>query len=103
MWIDPRKSDISLRVWSDMFLRSSRPGYVCDMSTTVDEDLLANARRAVGGQPDAVLIDEALCSFLLRHRAGDWTRNATRMTCTRSMSPTSGGDLASFRQAAVAS
>jgi hypothetical protein len=23
VWIDPRKSDISLRVWSDMFLRSS--------------------------------------------------------------------------------
>ena len=41
------------------------------VSTTVDEDLLASARRASGGRPDAVLIDEALRSFLLRHRAAE--------------------------------
>jgi mRNA interferase MazF len=41
------------------------------VSTTVDEGLLADARRVSGGQPDAVLIDEALRSFLLRHRAAE--------------------------------
>jgi hypothetical protein len=33
------------------------------VSTTVDEQLLTDARRASGGQPDSVLLDAALRSF----------------------------------------
>ncbi len=41
------------------------------VSTTVDENLLAGARRTLNGQPDAVVIDEALRSLLLRHRSAE--------------------------------
>ena len=41
------------------------------VSTTVDEGLLADARAASGGQPDAALIDAALRALLLRHRAAE--------------------------------
>jgi hypothetical protein len=39
------------------------------VSTTVDEQLLTAAREVLDGQPDAAVIDEALRSLLLRHRA----------------------------------
>jgi len=35
------------------------------LSTTVDEALLADARRVSGGQPDSALLDDALRSFML--------------------------------------
>ena len=73
------------------------------MSTTVDEDLLANARRASGGQPDAVLIDAALRSFLLRHRAAELDSEYDAYDAHPLDEPDEWGDLASFRRAAAAS
>jgi hypothetical protein len=73
------------------------------VSTTVDEDLLTSARRASGGQPDAVLIDEALRSFLLRHRAAELDSEYDVYVAHPLDEPDEWGDLASFRQAAAAS
>lgn len=41
------------------------------VSTTVDQQLLSDARRASGDQPDSALLDSALRSFLLTHRAAE--------------------------------
>ena len=73
------------------------------VSTTVDEDLLADARRACGGQPDAVLIDEALRSLLLRHRAVELDAEYVEYDAHPLDEPDEWGDLASFRQAAASS
>ena len=73
------------------------------VSTTVDEDLLASARRASGGQPDVVLIDEALRSFLLRHRAAELDSEYDAYDAHPLDEPDEWGDLASFRRAAAAS
>jgi antitoxin MazE5 len=73
------------------------------VSTTVDEDLLAHARRVSGGHPDAVLIDEALRSFLLRHRAAELNAEYDAYDAHPLDEPDEWGDLASFRQAAAAS
>ena len=73
------------------------------VSTTVDEDLLASARRASGGQSDAVLLDAALRSFLLRHRAAELDSEYAAYDVHPLDEPDEWGDLASFRQAAAAS
>ena len=73
------------------------------VSTTVDEDLLAEARRASGGRPDAVLIDEALRSFLLRHRAAELDVEYDVYDAHPFEERDEWGDLASFRDAAAAS
>ena len=73
------------------------------VSTTVDEDLLASARRVSGGQPDAVLIDEALRSFLLRHRAAELDSAYGAYDAHPLDEPDEWGDLASFRRAAASS
>jgi hypothetical protein len=72
------------------------------VSTTVDGDLLADARRASGGQPDAVLIDQALRSFLLAHRAVELDSEYNAYDTHPLDEPDEWGDLASFRQAAAA-
>jgi hypothetical protein len=41
------------------------------LGTTVDADLLADARRAPSGLTDAALIDEALQALLARERAAE--------------------------------
>ncbi len=41
------------------------------MSTTVDETMLAEARRIRGDATDAALLDEALQALLARHHAGE--------------------------------
>lgn len=41
------------------------------LSTTVDQELLASARRTRAGATDAQLIDEALEALLARHRAAE--------------------------------
>jgi Arc/MetJ family transcription regulator len=73
------------------------------ISTTVDADLLAEARRARKGSPDSRLIDEALRSFLARQRAAE----VDALYATYDEQPLEGGDewgdLASFRQAAGSS
>jgi hypothetical protein len=73
------------------------------VSTTVDEDLLAEARRVTGGRPDAVLIDEALRSLLLRHRAAALDAEYAAYDVHPLEEPDEWGDLASFRDAAAAS
>jgi hypothetical protein len=72
------------------------------VSTTVDEDLLADARRAMNGQPDAVVIDEALRSLLLRHRAAELDAEYAAYDDHPLDEPDAWGDLASFRAAAAA-
>jgi hypothetical protein len=73
------------------------------VSTTVDEQLLSDARRARSGVPDSALIDEALAALLARDRAVEL--DAAYEAYDRS--PIDGsddwGDLASFRRAAGAS
>ena len=73
------------------------------VSTTVDEALLADARRISGGQPDAVLIDEALRSFLLRHRAAELDAEYAAYDVHPLDEPDEWGDLATFRAAAASS
>ena len=72
------------------------------VSTTVDEELLVEARRINGGQPDAVLIDAALRSFLLRHRAAELDAEYAAYDAHPLGEADEWGDLASFRDAAAA-
>jgi hypothetical protein len=72
------------------------------VSTTVDEVLLADARRALSGQPDAVVIDEALRSLLLRHRSAELDAEYAAYDAHPLDEPDHWGDLASFREAAAA-
>ena len=39
------------------------------LSTTVDEQLLEDARRVHEGKPDSIVIDDALAALLARHRS----------------------------------
>jgi hypothetical protein len=73
------------------------------VSTTVDEDLLAQARRASGGQPDAALVDGALRAFLLRHRAAALDAEYAAYDAHPLDEPDEWGDLAEFRAAAATS
>jgi hypothetical protein len=72
------------------------------VSTTVDETLLTNARRALNGQPDAVVIDEALRSLLLRRRSAELDAEYAVYDAHPLDEPDVWGDLASFREAAAA-
>jgi hypothetical protein len=72
------------------------------VSTTVDKDLLDEARGALAGQPDAVLIDEALRSLLLRHRAAQVDAEYAAYDDHPLEEADAWGDLASFRAAAAA-
>jgi hypothetical protein len=73
------------------------------VSTTVDERLLAEARRARSGSTDAALIDEALGALLARSRAAEV--DAAYAAYDREPLDTRDewGDLAAFRAAAGAS
>lgn len=73
------------------------------ISTTVDSDLLAEARRTRAGATDAELIDEALTALLARYRSAaiDAAYAAAYATHPRD-EPDDWGDLESFRQAAAA-
>jgi hypothetical protein len=70
------------------------------VSTTVDEDLLAEARRVRGASTDAVLIDEALHALLARHRAAEIDAAYEAYDVHPLDEPDEWGDLASFREAA---
>ena len=73
------------------------------LSTTVDADLLADARRVRSGVTDAVLIDAALAALLDRHRAAEVDASYAAYDRHPLDEPDEWGDLASFRQAASAS
>lgn len=73
------------------------------VSTTVDERLLADARRLREGVNDAALFDEALEALVARHRTAE--RDAAYAAYDEHPldEPDEWGDLAAFRAAAGAS
>jgi Arc/MetJ family transcription regulator len=73
------------------------------ISTTVDADLLAGARRALSGVTDAAPVDEALRALLARHGAGEVDASYAAYDEHPLDEPDAWGDLASFREAAAAS
>jgi hypothetical protein len=73
------------------------------ISTTVDAELLATARRARSGVPDSVLIDEALSALLTRRRAAEIDAAYAAYDAHPLDEPDEWGDLSSFRAAAGAS
>ena len=73
------------------------------ISTTVDERLLADARRARSQLADSALIDEALAALLARNRTVEIAAAYAAYDSSPLDSPDEWGDLASFRKAAGAS
>ncbi len=73
------------------------------LSTTVDSDLLQDARRTRSGLTDAALVDEALAALLARHRAAEVDASYAAYDEHPLDEPDEWGDLASFRRAAAAS
>lgn len=73
------------------------------VSTTVDEQLLADARGLRAGVPDAVLLDEALHALVVWHRAAEIDTAYSAYDRLPIDEPDAWGDLASFRSAAGAS
>jgi hypothetical protein len=70
------------------------------ISTTVDSDLLAGARRAHADASDAVVIDEALRALLARHRAAEIDAAYAAYDRRPLHEEDEWGDLAEFRRAA---
>jgi hypothetical protein len=73
------------------------------LSTTVDAELLDNARSAHSGTTDAALVDEALEALLSRHRSAEIDASYAAYDEHSIDEPDEWGDLASFRRAAAAS
>ncbi len=73
------------------------------LSTTVDTELLDNARSVRSGVTDATLIDEALRALLVRHRSAEVDASYAAYDEHPADEPDEWGDLASFRRAAAAS
>jgi hypothetical protein len=73
------------------------------VSTTVDETLLASARRTLSTLTDAALLDEALAALMERHRASEIDAAYAVYDEHPLQEPDAWGDLASFREAAAAS
>jgi antitoxin MazE5 len=73
------------------------------VSTTVDRDLLANARHARADLPDSALLDEALAALLARHRAVEIDAAYAAYERVPLDAPDDWGDLESFRSAAGSS
>lgn len=73
------------------------------VSTTVDEGLLAAARRARAELADSALIDEALAALVARNRAVEIDAAYAAYEHTPLDTRDEWGDLASFRAAAGAS
>ena len=70
------------------------------ISTTVDDGLLTEARRARDGVNDATLFDEALMALIGRHRAARYDEAYAAYDEHPLQEPDEWGDLASFRTAA---
>jgi hypothetical protein len=82
--------------------------YLCGMarvrlSTTVDEQLLEGARRVHEGEPDSIVIDDALTALLARHRAAEVDVTYAAYDEHPLAEQDEWGDLATFREAAGAS
>ena len=73
------------------------------ISTTVDEELLATARRTRSELADSALIDEALSALLARNRAVEIDAAYAAYDRVPHDAEDEWGDLASFRTAAGAS
>ena len=73
------------------------------MSTTVDGELLGQARDLRRGATDASLFDEALQAFLTRHRASEIDTGYDAYDRHPLDEADEWGDLASFREAAAPS
>jgi hypothetical protein len=73
------------------------------ISTTVDQQLLNQARKVKEGTPDSVLIDGALAALLARHRAAEVDAAYASYDDHPLGEEDEWGDLASFRAAAAAS
>ena len=72
------------------------------LSTTVDPELLENARK-VSGAADSVMVDQALAALLARHRAAEVDARYGAYEKHPLDEPDEWGDLASFRRAAASS
>jgi hypothetical protein len=73
------------------------------VSTTVDADLLAAARRLREGLTDAALLDEALSALLARHRTAELDAAYAAYDLRPIDELDEWGDLGAFRSAAAAS
>ena len=73
------------------------------VSTTVDEQLLLDAREVFAATTDAALLDEALRSLLMRHREAEIDASYAAYDQHPLDEPDEWGDLASWRSAAAAS
>jgi len=73
------------------------------VSTTVDEQLLREARDALSPVTDAALLDSALAALLARHRAAEIDVAYAAYDEHPLEEADVWGDLASFREAASAS
>ena len=73
------------------------------VSTTVDGELLARARRARADVTDAALLDAALAALVARERAAEIDAGYAIYEERPLEDPDDWGDLASFREAAAAS
>lgn len=73
------------------------------ISTTVDGELLASARRARAGVNDAALLDDALDALLARHRAAEYDAAYAAYDSQPLDEPDAWGDLAAFRAGAASS
>jgi hypothetical protein len=73
------------------------------ISTTVDEQLLTNARQARSELQDSALIDEALAALLARHRTAEIDAAYEGYDRSPLDSADEWGDLDAFRKAAGAS
>jgi len=73
------------------------------LSTTVDEQLLEDARRVHPGKPDSVVIDDALAALLARLRSARVDAAYAAYDEHPLAEQDEWGDLAAFREAAGAS
>jgi hypothetical protein len=73
------------------------------LSTTVDPELLANARNVRSGVTDAALIDEALAALLAQHRSAELDASYAAYDAHPVDEPDEWGDLGSWRRAAGSS
>jgi len=73
------------------------------LSTTVDEELLEDARQIHRGKPDSIVIDDALAALLARHRSAQVDAAYAAYDAHPLGERDEWGDLAAFRGAAGAS